>query len=1222
MAISRATANTKLLSKHQRKNHQQSVKSSSAQFTQKQSHFERRQEEKYVKRLRQHSASSLLEDSNGNTGPGLKIPSSSAVTAAAQAPFSSRFLGESSIRSSSSMPAPALVTGGIPFQGSPSSLLLPYVGRVARHTGGGHSGRSCRRAERYQLQDEKEVSDPAPSSRMGGSHSGEGRIGSGGETLLGLRRITFEDDEHQGGSGGLHSTGQGGTPGAGVTSKEERFRLVMENSKRHRMEKQRDRSEADATTIALDEAFTSLRYLLPMRDRKAEEQKAFQESGTPEVRALLKAYKKKRGKVPRMLVIRTRKEGEIPSSATQEEEAAKQKKEASIVGTQEVFYVVPLLSDKDKKTKETDEGENFPKGSAKIHAPPPSSIRLSMEDLQRLEDIRRFGEKTLTSSTGSQLESVTAPMPKTGQVELHAARKDVEEEEDIDGITAIEDAKREFVRGSEKHHSEASTRVLDEELDFDRTMQLFMMGTRRARATQRLLTEEEQEVKRAEELRLEQDRALIPGVGAQEAVDQIQWTRREWLERGGDQPFQMGKGGMGVDQAEDEDDGISLSSIDSGEEEEEEEEDPTAESVALVGKGKKMANAETKRSPGGELSGSPVLDGLLASLEKLIVGAPPLDLHEEEEKETKKKGAKTDGEGSSSGETNPHPTGRNETTSTVSSSLFFKKYHAIISKMYQFGQQSPLLLANTFRLIIMEAERVSLRGHIPSPSLGTLLVACTQLFPMTDYRHPVSLPLLLYLGSAVFQLRLQSRQQVKGLVFFAALLTRCVVLTEGRKFVPEAIIAALNVVALQLPLFHLVRDGSRYQGLRVSFPLVERPRVPHWVEKGCLKNAAGEGLEGVTAAGGEERRAEMQDPSLYLPVLCCRGVERMKMMEAAASSVLPPKSEGKGEEQEKESTALLQEIQAKSKVHLLALLTNEKMGEKEKKKNKSILPPYNTSSSSSGSDQHSNSSSPSRRFLASSVYIPENVLLTHENWESRIAEDEHLLCVGYSLLLQLADAYYDIAAFSPILKDPMEKIHQLLVSTTSVEEKKKDEEAEDHRGNEECTRTRRLIHNGHSGGPTAMLFEWRPSPVLSALHQRLRERLAEISEEQISKRTPLAMRTFRPRPLRLFDPLLEEREEIAVKSEVRELKKTLREDRKRVMRHVQAEATVTKRQREAEQALQEQERQKAYNRVLGQLQAQQHIMNTVDAAMERGKKRVRKGLSGAPKTAGDGVLEY
>lgn len=1210
MTTSRATANARILSKHQRKSTHQAAKATSAQFSKKQSHFERRQEEKYVKHLRQQSASSLLEESSASDrGPSVfrqnACSPSSSANDAASSPFSSRFLGEHT-RSSAALTTPSstLVTGSAILDGSASSQLL-LRGGGAKHRVAGQSGRSSRRAERYHLGEGDRLQDTLsplhrPSTLENSGDSSESPSGNqGGETLLGLRRLTFEDENEGRGGNNLNSPANA----TGTISKEDRFQLVMETSKRHRIEKQHERSEAGAALVELDEEFSALKHLLPMRDKVSEEYKAFQKSGTPEVRALLRAYKQKRGKQARRLVIRTSK-GEASRVGNDGEEGKEIDGRAH-----EIAYVVPLTvederdepmsSGSHKKRRKADSKEPFPKRSA-VEAPSsPAPVKLTMEDQQRLDDILRFGEPqqktvTLSATTVEQREMQKGfPLPQEQE----------REEDDVDGIVAIEKAKQHFILGKNIHAESSTTTTgagVEDELDFDRTLQMFMLDPRRAHATERLLTKDEEEKKIAEAERLERDRAMVPGVGVQEAEEQIQLTRREWLERGGDKTFHMTQGDtVGAEQDDDTDDGISFSSVEDSEGEDGQE--------GVMSEWRKMEGSEKNLSEydmvgkdgasGATLSGSSVLDQLLSALEKLVTTAAPISRRTADDREE-------DSEEGSCQKILPH-SGANadeepeKRSSVVSSASFYAQYHAIITKLYTFGLKNPTLMANTFRLVIMEAERVSLRGRLPRPSLVALLMACTQLFPITDYRHPVILPLLLYLGSSVFQLRLQSRQHVKGLVLFAALLTRCVTLSEGKKFIPEAIIAVFNVLALQLPLFHLVCDGSRFQGLKVSFPLVERPQSRHSTRGNMTTDKV------VEDAGAVGRLKPAEDLSLYLPVLLSCGVEGMRSRSGLHSQKNGTK-EPPTTNEDANPEALLRAARAKSEVHLLSLVEDKK-AVREEHAQSAVRSPSSSGTSYSGT------------LLRSAVYMPEADLLSHENWEERVAEDEHLLCVGYSLLLQLAEAYHDVAAFQTILKEPMEKLHQILEDTLVLTSEQEEalQEKEVSREN-----TFNNSHHPRRFSATPEFFHWCPSPVLRSLHQRVRTKLAELSEEQQKKRTPLAMRTFRPRPLRQFDPLLEEREEIAVKSEIRELKKTVREDRKRVLRHVQAEATVTKRKREAEQAVHEQEKQKAYNRVLGQLQAQQHVMNTVDAAMERGRKKVKKGISGSTKQAGDGVPEY
>ncbi|CUG88888.1 Nop14-like protein, putative [Bodo saltans] len=155
------------------------------------------------------------------------------------------------------------------------------------------------------------------------------------------------------------------------------------------------------------------------------------------------------------------------------------------------------------------------------------------------------------------------------------------------------------------------------------------------------------------------------------------------------------------------------------------------------------------------------------------------------------------------------------------------------------------------------------------------------------------------------------------------------------------------------------------------------------------------------------------------------------------------------------------------------------------------------------------------------------------------------------------------------------------------------------------------------GDPVRRLFALVDGHVLPALqdtHRATAETIASISKESMDHRTPLMMRSFRPRPIRLFEPLLVENIDSEVK-ERRELKKEIREDRKRVVRHVQAEAVVERRAREKEAQADSARREEKYNQLMGELQAQQHIMKSVDMSMSKAKSNKKKSISGAPTTS-------
>lgn len=185
---------------------------------------------------------------------------------------------------------------------------------------------------------------------------------------------------------------------------------------------------------------------------------------------------------------------------------------------------------------------------------------------------------------------------------------------------------------------------------------------------------------------------------------------------------------------------------------------------------------------------------------------------------------------------------------------------------------------------------------------------------------------------------------------------------------------------------------------------------------------------------------------------------------------------------------------------------------------------------------------------------------------------EEVLLSAYRLLGQLADLYHTVPAFPAILLEPFQQLDVLLTEVN-----------------------------------------WRPSTACCAAHEALRRQLLDIAASVESHRTPLAMRTFRPRPLRQFDPLLAERPESAVRTEIREVKRTIREDKKRVVRQVTAEATVRRRAWEKEASMEGDIREKRYRQVMGELQSQQHLMNTVDSVMAKARSKKKKSISGLPK---------
>jgi hypothetical protein len=137
------------------------------------------------------------------------------------------------------------------------------------------------------------------------------------------------------------------------------------------------------------------------------------------------------------------------------------------------------------------------------------------------------------------------------------------------------------------------------------------------------------------------------------------------------------------------------------------------------------------------------------------------------------------------------------------------------------------------------------------------------------------------------------------------------------------------------------------------------------------------------------------------------------------------------------------------------------------------------------------------------------------------------------------------------------------------------------------------------------------APKLLREHNRIVEEVRAALERVVQTRAPLAMRTFRPRPLRQYEPMLIDDASDEMKQR-RVMKQELRENTKRVVRSVQAEALVRRREREREDAAESAIRSEKYRSVMAELQQQQQIMKTVDSHRAKAKSKKKKSISGAP----------
>ncbi|KAG8344642.1 putative Nop14 like family [Trypanosoma vivax] len=544
--------------------------------------------------------------------------------------------------------------------------------------------------------------------------------------------------------------------------------------------------------------------------------------------------------------------------------------------------------------------------------------------------------------------------------------------------------------------------------EFDLLMQSMRLDTRKAIASERTLTEEEQRQRQLEQQMLEMDRGAIPSFTG----DTEQPTHAEWLSRGGDFAYRMDDG------AEDNlDISSAYDSVVSGEDHlsDEEEAEDDADALSLV----------------ATTGGTGALEKLLSSMEALARDANPA------------RAARVE---------------RNQA------------YHQLLLSLYRYSQSHVLHAAQTFRALLVEAQRSLVRhGGIDKVTL-LLLHATSRIFPMTDYRHAVTTPFFVLLCSLLLQMRLKTVDHVRDYAVVAGLLCDCML--AGGKFCAEAIVAPLNIIALQVP--HVLWEPVRLQGLKVPIPLVGRGDVDvALLQTGscCSSDAGGQPARGQEAEAVDDEEAP----------LC----GTLAILETGVSPV-------------------------------------------------------------------------------------------------------GIVRYAYRLLSEQADAFRNSPAFEYCLFDPFMALHRNLSSARA------------------------------SGGEAAV--SWQPCAAVLRDHDALLAKVSQYVAEARANRTPLAMRSFRPRPIRQFDPLLQYRSEdgegisasnAALKNEVRIMKRELREDRKRVVRHLQAEANVERRVRERATAEVEAQRDQKYRELMGSLQAQQHVMNTVDGLLAKARSKKSRPISGA-----------
>lgn len=1059
MSASRATANAKLLQRHQRKQSSVQAKSSANKFTQKQSHFEQRREEEQVRQLQQHSGgagseagtsagdSFQLRSQRGAWGGPQSFTAGSAET---PSPFA--------LQQEQQRRGPA--GGGAAVSTRSATLGL---GSAPHHRHGtASSTRTTRRTARFNLS-EGDAAGGSSSAAAGGGGAGQG-LGS----LLGTavnRHGTSEPASGDGLDRLLNGEGDGEAEAPRKRTREERFREVMASSKEHRAQLQRDRAEREEQTKALDDAINGLLHLLPKRSKIEEEKAAFAASGTPEVRALLQKYKE--GHTAKL--VRLHASGAVS--------------------------IVPLGT-------ATGGAEDTAASASSASSP-------SQEKTQRPAEVQKKAkaEAVMDSQSRQLLAKIRSGNVKSAEELEHGAAEE--------GIPPV-----------------AEQPAPGDEDDFDQLLRTMRMDTRRAHAVERTLTAEEEEEMAAQQELLEADRSVLPSLGLQEK-EMVQLTRAEWIRQGGDRAFHMDDDEGGADVYSD---NVDLPSSYEG--------DSDAEEVASQAEGDASDDDGDEEGGKGGDDGDEHLTAMdtahaKASVEAPIAGSATLDrLLSELEKIARSAVVPTPTPSSSSGGGGEAAEQIGEEDATRTRTQRSAHVHRVLTQLHRYAQTHVLEVANAFRLILIEAERQFLRGQrgvALSPPMLLYLYAISRIFPTTDYRHEVTTPFLLFLCSTLLQMKLRTLQDVHCYLVLAALLLQSLRGNGGAsadgmpsKFAAEAVVAPLNVLALQLPRVAL--EPVRYQGVQLPIPLVERV-------DGVLLNSSKPTAS--VAAGATSSLSEAQNSARARKAKGGKTVSAEEDANVAATEA----TDG-------------------------------------------------SAAAAAASSSSSSTTLPAVSVLQAD-YTAESLLLN-----------------AYRLVMDAAEAFKGMAAFPALLYDPFLALHELLMQTSvsTVQGVGEEEEVQSSNHN---TQSNAAPASSSSSTPDARNV-WQPSAAVRAAHTKVLETLQAYKENAEKHRTPLAMRTFRPRPLRQFEPLLAEQPESAAKIEIREVKREIREDKKRVMRHLTAEAAVHRRAMEKVQAVESESREKRYHQLMGQLQAQQHIMKTADAIAARGKGRPKKGVSGAP----------
>jgi len=308
----------------------------------------------------------------------------------------------------------------------------------------------------------------------------------------------------------------------------------------------------------------------------------------------------------------------------------------------------------------------------------------------------------------------------------------------------------------------------DEGDDFDALMGVMRLETRKAHAVERTLTEEE-EIARLERARqLELERSRVPLVN----TDSLQLTRKEWVARGGESAFVMN-----------DDDDLS-DNVDIDYDEEEEDGDGEVESDADEASDDEEETAD-EEAPTVQTHGTEV-EKILQELETFAAKESAAAAQVSDDDEGHQRSA---------------------------------AFQALLARIHETCRRHPVSAAQTFRLLLLECQRRLIGGQRLTTFLKLVLFSLLHVYPLSDYRHGVVTPFLLYLCSSLTQHAFHSLSDCVTALQLASILTEAMSAGGGR-YCAETIVAALNIIALQAP--KCVLEPAAHQSLRMPCPLNRR----------------------------------------------------------------------------------------------------------------------------------------------------------------------------------------------------------------------------------------------------------------------------------------------------------------------------------------------------------------------------------------------------------------